>query len=40
MRRPPPTPAELHAFGLPMDKFLFLTLFDLNSYSARRIHAP
>lgn len=29
--------AELRAkFGLPQEKFLFLTLFDLNSYSARK----
>jgi glycosyltransferase involved in cell wall biosynthesis len=31
------TPAQLRAgFNLPLDHFLFLTLFDLNSYSARK----
>ena len=35
---PVPLPAaQLRArFGIPPDKFLFLTLFDLNSYSARK----
>jgi len=34
---PRETPAQLRArFGLPAEKFLFLTLFDLNSYSARK----
>ena len=35
--RPKERPAELRArFGLPAEKFLFLTLFDLNSYAARK----
>ena len=35
--RPTETMAQLRArFGLPADTFLFLTLFDLNSYSARK----
>jgi glycosyltransferase involved in cell wall biosynthesis len=35
--RPTGSRAELRAkFGLPIDAFLFLTLFDLNSYSARK----
>jgi glycosyltransferase involved in cell wall biosynthesis len=35
--RPETTPAQLRAkFGLPAEAFLFLTLFDLNSYSARK----
>lgn len=35
--RPAASPAELRArFRLPADAFLFLTLFDLNSYSARK----
>jgi glycosyltransferase involved in cell wall biosynthesis len=35
--RPAGSPAALRArFGLPADKFLFLTLFDLNSYAARK----
>ncbi len=35
--RPTGTRAELRArFALPADAFLFLTLFDLNSYSARK----
>jgi glycosyltransferase involved in cell wall biosynthesis len=35
--RPPGTPAEMRAkFRLPAEPFLFLTLFDLNSYSARK----
>ena len=35
--RPSGTPAEGRArFGLPLDAFLFLTLFDLNSYAARK----
>lgn len=35
--RPAATLAELRAkFALPRDEFLFLTLFDLNSYSARK----
>ncbi len=34
---PTGTPAALRAqFALPADKFLFLTLFDLNSYAARK----
>jgi glycosyltransferase involved in cell wall biosynthesis len=34
---PPGSPTELRAkFALPIDRFLFLTLFDLNSYSARK----
>lgn len=34
---PPANMPELRArFGLPRDAFLFLTLFDLNSYSARK----
>jgi len=34
---PTGTPAQLRArFGLPLEEFLFLTLFDLNSYSARK----
>jgi glycosyltransferase involved in cell wall biosynthesis len=34
---PPETTARLRGrFGLPRDTFLFLTLFDLNSYSARK----
>ncbi len=34
---PTQSAAELrHRFGLPLDAFLFLTLFDLNSYSARK----
>jgi glycosyltransferase involved in cell wall biosynthesis len=35
--RPTATVAELRArFGLPVDRFLFLSLFDLNSYAARK----
>jgi glycosyltransferase involved in cell wall biosynthesis len=35
--RPAAAPAALRAkFGLPADRFLFLSLFDLNSYSARK----
>ena len=35
--RPTGSTAELRArFGLPADRFLFLTLFDLNSYAARK----
>lgn len=34
---PPGTVADWRArFGLPADRFLFLTLFDLNSYAARK----
>src|SRR5205823_2812090 len=34
---PSESPAELRRhFALPVDRFLFLTLFDLNSYSARK----
>ena len=34
---PTGTPVQLRArFGLPLEEFLFLTLFDLNSYSARK----
>jgi glycosyltransferase involved in cell wall biosynthesis len=33
---PPPTTQLRARFGLPAEKFLFLTLFDLNSYSARK----